>query len=332
MAGKRSQRLRVLKLLEILMQKTDEEHPLNAAQLISQLDKIGIECDRKTIYSDIEALNLCGYDIVCTRGANSGYFLTGRDFELPEVALLTDAVLAANFITHKKTDALIKKLKLLLNEHQTINYSDRTFIANRNKGDNEEIFYNIDGLDQGIKQRKKVKLKYLRHVLENNKHPIVKTKELIVSPYALIWADDHYYLVCNNEKYDNLMHLRLDRMKSVTITDQDYRHFSEVSEYKETFNTADYAEKTFNMFSGEAEEIVLDCDNSILEQVIDRFSNKIFIRNNGENRFIFSHKAYVSDGLAAWIMQFGEKMKVQKPKSLQDKIIKTANSISQLYK
>ena len=332
MSGKRSQRLRILALLEILMQKTDEDHPLNASEIIAILKQRDISCDRKTVYDDIEALNLSVYVIISVKGAKSGYFLSGREFELPEVALLTDAVLAADFITHKKTGVLVKKLKGLLNEYQAEKFAGRTFIDNRNKGDNEEIYYSIDATQRGIDEKKKITVKYIRHTLINGRTPTLNVKTMKVSPYALIWADDHYYLVCNNEKYNNLMHLRLDRMKSVTVTEEDYRHFSEVSEYKDEFNTADYSEKVFNMFSGNEEEIVLDCSTDILEQVIDRFSDKIFIRQSSENRFKFSHKACISEGLVAWIMQFSDKMLVESPESLKQQIKKRADAIRKLYK
>ena len=332
MSGKRSQRRRILVLLEILMRKTDENHPLNASELIALMEQSGISCDRKTVYEDIEALNLSGYDIINVKGSKSGYFLSGREFELPEVALLTDAVLAADFITRKKTDTLVKKLKGLLNEYQAEKFAGRTFIDNRNKGDNEEIYYSIDEIERSIDEKKKITLKYIRHTLADGRTPTLNAKKMKVSPYALIWADDHYYLVCNNEKYDNLMHLRLDRMKNVTMTDENFRHFSEVSDYKTEFNTADYSAKVFNMFSGSEEEIILDCSTDILEQVIDRFSDKIFIRQSSENRFKFSHKACISDGLVTWIMQFGDKMLVESPESLKQKIIDRTNDIQKLYK
>lgn len=331
MAGRRNQRTRVINLLKILMQKTDEDHPLNAGELILRLGEIGIECDRKTIYEDIEALILCGYDIISTRGSKSGYFIAGRDFELPEVALLTDAVLSADFITHKKTNTLVNKLQGLLNDYQAEIYKGRTFLDKRNKADNEEIYYSIDAIERGIGEKKKITLKYLRHTLKDGRVPEITSKEMKVSPYALVWADDHYYLVCNNEKYDNLMHLRLDRMKSVKVTDKNWRHFSEVSEYKNEFNTADYSEKVFNMYSGEEEEITLDCSTDILEQVIDRFSDKIFIRTAEENRFLFSCHAYISDGLVTWIMQFGDKMQVKGPEKLKDRILTRAKQITTLY-
>lgn len=332
MSGKRNQKLRIFTLLKILMQKTDENHPLNARELIELLSAQDILCDRKTIYEDIDALILSGYDVISVKGSKSGYFLGGRDFELPEIALLTDAVLAADFITHKKTNILVKKLKGLLNDYQAEKFANRTFIDNRNKGNNEEIYYSIDEIDRSINEKKKITLNYIRHTLTNGRTPILNTKKMKVSPYALIWADDHYYLVCNNEKYNNLMHLRLDRMKNVTITNEDFRHFSEVSEYKTEFNTADYSAKVFNMFSGNEEDIVLDCSTDILEQVIDRFSDKIFIRQSGDNRFKFSHKACISEGLVAWILQFGDKMRVESPANLQNKIKEKIEEITNIYK
>lgn len=332
MTGRRNQRKRILVLLNILMQKTDETHPLNARELMELLEMQDICCDRKTIYEDIEALNLCGYDIISTKGSKSGYFLSGREFELPEVALLTDAVLAADFITHKKTGILVKKLKGLLNEYQAEKFASRTFIDNRNKCENEEIYYSIDAIERGIDEKKKISINYIRHTLKNGRTPEMVTKKMVVSPYALIWSDDHYYLVCNNEKYNNLMHLRLDRMKGVSLTKEDFRHFCEVSDYKNEFNTADYSEKVFNMFSGSQEDIVLDCNTEILEQVIDRFGDKIFIRESEKNRFKFSHKAFISEGLVTWIMQFGNKMRVESPQYLKEKILERSLEIQKLYK
>lgn len=331
MSGKRNQKIRILKLLDIFCAKTDEDHPLSAAELIKELEALGITCDRKTIYEDVDALCFCGYDIIKTRTPKAGYFLSSREFELPEVALLTDAVLSADFITSKKTAQLVKKLSRLLNMYQAEKYKTRGFIDNRNKGDNEEIYYSIDAVERAVQARKKISFSYIKHELQDGHHPEATAKQMTVSPYALIWADDHYYLICNYEKYDNLMHLRLDRMKSVKVLKEDFRHFSEVSEYKKEFNIADYGSKVFNMFSGSQQEITLECSTDILEQVIDRFSDKIFIRSSEEKTFVFSTKAFISDGLVAWIMQFGNKMKIKSPESLAEKLLLKAKEIESNY-
>lgn len=332
MAGKASQRVRLLQLIRILEQKTDEAHPLSAADFIRLLSEQSITCDRKTIYDDLEALILCGYDIVQTSQPKKGYFLSGREFELPEVSLLTDAVLSADFITRKKTGQLVKKLEGLLNEYQAEAYARRSFIENRDKCENEEIYYNIDALERAVQEKCKVSLSYLRHRLGENGRLAETSRKMTVSPYALVWADDHYYLICNYEKYDNLMHLRLDRMKSVQLLDEPFRHFSEVCEYREEFNVAEYTRKTFLMFSGAEKEVVFDCSADILEQVVDRFGDQIYIRPLEENTFRFVCKACVSDGLVSWIMQFKSKIEVKSPAGLRDKVALAANEIAAIYR
>ena len=158
-----------------------------------------------------------------------------------------------------------------------------------------------------------------------------KEKTYKLSPYALIWQNDHYYLVANLQKYDNLMHIRVDRMKKVTVLDEDFRHFSEVCEYKERFDIADYAKKSFQMYAGEQTEIELECSEKILEQVVDRFSDKIFIRNVENGKFVFSTKVLLSDGLVNWILQFGNDIKVKSPDSLKNKVSEKVKDLIGIY-
>ena len=144
--------------------------------------------------------------------------------------------------------------------------------------------------------------------------------------------DDHYYLICNNEKYDNLLHLRLDRMKKVVKLQEDFRHFSEVSEYTDNFHIADYISKTFNMFGGELTEIELSCDVKLLEQVIDRFSDKIHIIKHEDGKFNFRVNALISDGLVSWITQFDKGIEVVSPLKLREMIVEKAENMLLVYK
>ena len=149
----------------------------------------------------------------------------------------------------------------------------------------------------------------------------------------MIWSNDHYYLIGNNQKYDNLMHTRIDRMKKVEIAQERARKFSEVSPYKNFFDSADYSGKIFNMFSGDTQTLEASCDISILEEILDRFGTDTSIRVGGsENRFLLTTKCVVSDGLVSWIMQFGDKIEVTEPKSLREQVRKKAEEISKLYK
>lgn len=325
-------KLKILYIVDILRKYSDEEHPLNATEICEHLADMGVRAERKAIYDDIENLIFYGYDIIKTRTPKAGFFLASREFELPEIYLLTDAVQSADFITPKKTRELVGKLENMMSKEQAKVRENSIYIEYRHKCDNEEIYLSIDTLRAAIDAGKKVSLKYRTRKIDEDRKITLSEREFKLSPYALIWMDDHYYLVCNNEKYDNLMHLRLDRMKSVTALDEPYRHFSEVCDYKERFDIADYASKTFNMFGGELCEIELACSFSILEQVIDRFGDKIHIIGVENGRFSFRIKGMISEGLVGWIMQFGGDIEVAAPEKLRTMIGEKIEQLQKTYK
>jgi predicted DNA-binding transcriptional regulator YafY len=160
---------------------------------------------------------------------------------------------------------------------------------------------------------------------------VKSSKEMIINPYALTWQDDFYYLIGNYAKYDNLIHLRLDRISNAEILQTDARHFGEVSEYKEIFDVADYTNKLFGMYSGELTEVEFCCSKSITEQVLDRFSENIFIKSVTDTHFNFSVKAVASDALVTWVINYGENLKVVKPDSLREKVRQRAINVLKNY-
>ncbi len=333
MADKGYTKLKLLYIKDHLESKSDEDHPVSVEELMEMLRSKGIECERKSIYSDIKTLKEYGVDVDSVRNPFPGYCVYSRDFELPEIRLLVDAVQAADFITPKKTRDLIGKIGSLCSEHQYTEFKDNVYIDNRVKCANEEIYYNIDVVSRAIQKGKKIRFIYgKRKINELGNEIIHDEKEFCVSPYALIWNNDRYYLVSNKENYDNLMHTRIDRMKKVEITEEKSRDFREVSPYEKSFNSADYSKKIFNMFSGENQRLVLSCDNSILEEILDRFGSSSRIRPDSvEGRFILSAQCVISEGLASWIMQFAGKAEVIEPESLKNDVCQKAREIYELY-
>lgn len=331
MAARRGQKLKLLYIVKILTQLTDEEHPMSATEICEHLAEYGVTAERKSIYNDIECLVSFGYDIIFTRTPKNGYFLASREFELPEIFLLCDAVRTAKFISEKKTRELTAKLDGLISKYQSKRNIHGIYIDSSNKTHNEELFYNIDSINTAITEGKKIKFTYSKRVLQEGKNIVTESKTRIVSPYAMTWQFDYYYLIGNYEKYDNLMNLRIDRIHSVEILDEPIRHFSEVSDYSDTFDVADYTKKLFGMFGGNTQEIKLRCSNKLLEQVTDRFGENIFITNVNEKTFDFTAKAAVSEGLVTWIMNYGDNIKVIKPDDLKQKIIDRADKILKIY-
>ena len=331
MAARRGQKIKLLYIIKILTELTDEDHPLSATEICEKLSAYDITAERKAIYDDIECLISFGYDIISTRVPKNGYFLASRDFELPEIYLLGDAVRTAKFISEKKTRELTSKLDGMLSRYQSKKSINGIYIDNSSKTRNEEIFYNIDSINTAISEGKKISFKYGKRVL-NNRQITTEYKTRTVSPYAMTWQDDHYYLICNYQKYDNLMNLRIDRIKSVQILDEQSRHFSEVSDYKDTFDVADYTKKLFGMFGGDMQQVKLRCSNKILEQVADHFGENIFITNVTDTHFDFTVKAAVSDGLVTWIMNYGSDIEVITPTELRNKIADRAEKVLEVYK
>lgn len=332
MAEKGYTKLKLLLIKQYLEKYSDEENLVKAEELMAMLEEKGISCERKSIYADIATLKDYGVDISTEK---RGYRILNRDFELPELRLLMDAVQAANFISAKKSKELIGKICTLCSINQAKILEKQVYIENRNKCTNEEIYYNIDLVNKAIVRKKKISFTYIKRVIDEGAKEIVREeKEFVVSPYALIWSNDHYYLVSNNAKYDNLMHTRIDRMKKVEIIDEPSRDFAEVSAYRSFFDSADYSGKLFNMFSGDTQKLTLRCSDSILEEMVDRFGDDCKIRKVSKDKtesFILETKCVCSEGLVSWIMQFGNKVEVINPESLKNDIIMKARNIIDNY-
>lgn len=333
MAGVQKSKLKLLYLADILKKKTDENNYLAATEICDELAKLDIPAERKSIYKDIEILREYGFDIIHTGSKNrGGYFMGAREFELAEIRLLSDAVQAANFISSKKTKQLVEKIESFASESQAKILHSQVYVDNRPKCKNEEIYYTINLLDEAINKCVKVSFTYTKRKITDEFKTAKEEKQFRVSPFALIWSDDHYYLVCNNEKYDNLMHLRIDKIKKLEVLNEHARHFSEVSDYKASFDSADYASKLFNMFSGEPKPIELVCNNDILDPILDRFGENARIQKVDEEHFLIRTNAVVSQGLVSWILGFGNRIKVRTPNDLIYDVTKNAQEIVDSYK
>jgi len=333
MANQYNQKLKILFLLKDLLENSDEQHPIDAEELILYLKNRGIQSERKSIYRDISILKEYGYDILKTKTPKSGYYIGVRDFELAEVRLLCDAVQAANFISKKKTRQLLGKIYSLASIYQADKIKKQVYVDSRLKTSNEKIYYTIDKLDTAIQTNRQVEIVYRKRKISNSNRAEYEEKRHQISPYALIWSNDHYYLIGNNRNYSNLMVTRVDRIKSVDILNDTPRiSFADVSDYKISFDSADYVNKHFNMFAGESQSVELVCDNSIVENILDRFGDSVQIRKFNDERFKINVDIAVNDGLVSWIMQFGKNIEVKSPPELKKLVLDRIEEINSVYR
>lgn len=332
MPNKSNQKLKLLYILDNLLKNSDENNPIDAEEIILDLQEKGIEAERKSVYKDIAVLQQFGYDILKTRTPKCGFFIASRDFEVAEVRLLCDAIQAAGFISQKKTKQLLEKIYSLVSVAQAKTIENQVYVDNRPKCANENIYYNIDKLDRAIQNSRQVKIIYRKRKISERNIAEFEEKTHYISPYALIWSNDHYYLVGNNRNYSNIMITRIDRIKDVEILENTPAiNFSDVSPYREKFDSADYVNKHFNMFSGDPQEVELVCHNTLIDDILDKFGDNVNIIKHSEEKFKININAAVSSGLVSWIMQYGNKIQVKSPESLKKMILDRAEEIRKVY-
>lgn len=294
-----------------MLEQTDENHHITMSEIINQLALYGISAARKALYEDIEALRTFGLDIKQLKGNTSGYFVASREFELPELKLLADAVTSSRFLTEKKSNELLKKIEGLASKHEAKQIQRQVFVANRVKAMNERIYINVDTIQRAISEGKKISFKYFDYGLDKKKK--YRDGLRVCSPYALSWDDERYYLIAYYEKYQKITNFRIDRMEAVNVLE-------ELSEPKpDGFNVAEYMNSSFSMFSGESEEVKLRFNNSLINSVIDRFGKDIPVLPDDDDHFTVRVTVKAEPPFFAWLFQFGRKAEIVGPIELKEK-------------
>ena len=329
MAKESNQRLKLLYLLKILLENTDEKHHLTMNEIIERLGTYGIKAERKSLYANIEDLKLFGYDIICEKNKNFGYYIAEREFELPELKLLADCVLASRFITEKKSSRLIKKIESLTSRHYAAELQRQIYMSDSIKNMNEKIYYSVDKLHNAIASLKKISFKYYEYNIDKEKVLKNGGNDYVVSPYSLAFSDGYYYLISHYPKYENLTQFRVDRMTDIKILDEKSENISDVM--YEGFNIGEYSKKIFGMFSGKTENVKLLCDSSIINSVIDRFGESVIIMKNDDKSFFANVNVNVSPTFFAWVFTFGGKIVISGPENVKEEFKNTLLNVRRGY-
>ena len=328
MARSAYQKLKPLYIMNYLLQNSDEDHLVSMSQLIEHLAAHGIPSERKSVYDDIEALRVFGLDIVQGgSGKNAGYYIANRSFELPELKLLVDSVQSSKFITHKKTATLIKKIETLASIHEAQLLNRQVYVKNRIKTMNESIYYNIDAIQSGISQNKKIQFKYFEYTVQKTRHYRKDGAFYVVSPFAMTWDDENYYLVAFDSQARIIKHYRVDKMTEISSTEED----RDGLDAYQALDMAVYARKVFGMFSGEEESVQLRFENHLVGAVLDRLGQDVFIIADGDDHFTVRADVVVSPQFFAWVTGFGAAAQIIGPDDVVEKMRQHINSVATLY-
>jgi predicted DNA-binding transcriptional regulator YafY len=326
-----NQKLKLLYMMRILQEKSDEAHPLTMSQIMEELFRYDIKAERKSVYDDLEALRSYGLDVEKTKGRSCGYYIANRVFELPELKLLVDAVQSSKFITRKKSDELIKKVESFASVHEAQLLQRQVYVANRVKSMNESIYYNIDKIVRAVGANQKISFLYFEYLPDKTLQLRRDGRRYEASPYSLMWFEDAYYLVCNMDKYDNLSHFRVDRMTRVEIMDEPRRPVGEVSEYKNYIDFDEYHRSVFFMFGGKPQQVRIRFCDDLATAVFDRLGLDVDVSNIKDGCFTVSASVRVSPGFLSWLTVFGDKAEVLYPESLREDMKQLIASLAGVY-
>lgn len=333
MANENIRKVKLLKIWDILNKETDENNPMSTPILIKKLVDFGIDVDRRTLYKDIKVLNEFGYEILCNRSNSNGYYVMDRSFDIPEIHILMDAVRAASFITEKKTDELINKISQLAGSQRAEVLTKNIVEFKTAKSVNENIYYSVYEITTAITEKKKITFQYFdydinrKKVYRKDKIDSLKNKKYLVNPLATVFSNDNYYLICYDDKHGDLSNYRVDRMDSVTMTDDKITQ----TQKSKTFDIIKHKQQLFGMFGGEIENVSFEANKDLIDVIYDKFGENVVIVETSEKKLAFTVEVQISPTFLAWCCSFGDKIEVTSPKNVREKLGTYINSMGELY-
>ena len=327
MARSQKQKLKLLYLMQYLMQNSDEAHPVGIAQMVEMLAAHGILAERKSLYGDLEGLREFGLDVVQARGKTVGYYIGTRDFELPELKLLVDSVQSSKFITQRKTLSLIRKIENLASVHDAVLLQRQVYVRNRVKSMNESVYYNVDEISSAITADKKIRFLYFEYTVKKERRYRHDGAFYEVSPYALMWDDENYYMLAYDAETRTIRHYRVDKMAQISSLES-FRDGKE--EFKKVDMSA-YSKKVFGMFAGEAESVRMRFSNHLAGAVIDRFGRDVMLIREDDGHFSVSVEAVVSPQFYAWVYGFGTEAEILSPSKVREGMAEMARAVLENY-
>lgn len=310
-----NQKIKILYLMRIFLEQTDEEHPMSVKELIAYLNSLGISAERKTVYDDIETLRNFGMDILNRREHPAGFYLASREFELPELRLLVDAVQSSRCITNGKSRQLIRKLESLASVYESRQLRRQGFAENRIRTINENVYYSIDMIQRALTEDRQISFQYCEWTVEKKLRPENEGERYSVSPWGLVWQNEEYYLITYDEKCGRVKQYQVDKLQQIRIEKEVRRG----REFFENYDIGELTSRTFGMFGGREVTICLEAHNRLIGVVLDRFGRDIMIHRKDPEHFKTLVRVNISDQFFGWIASLGLDAVIASPDEIRDK-------------
>ena len=325
MAKSDNQKAKILYIMDYLQRNSSEDHPVKASELIQMLDKQHrISCDRKTVYSDIATLQDYGMDIVSLPGKNGGYFVASRNFDLPELKLLIDAVQSSRFLTEEKSRELIKKLCQQCNEQDARLLTRTVLVSGRVRTMNDSIYNNVDYIQEAISLNRQINFRYFDWDFGGKRR--YREKEYLASPYGLCQDNENCYLLAYSQRH-GITSYRVDRMSHIRVAEETRIPCPELT--GKAFH--EHANQLFQMYSGDKVKVKMRFHNSLINVVVDRFGKDTMLIPDGDSHFIFNASIVVSPMFLSWIIGFGNRAQILHPQDVKDRCVALCREVMAQY-
>ena len=324
-----NQKFKFTYLMKIMQEKTDDEHSLTMPQIMEELEKYDVTAERKSIYTDFQDMTeKFGVEIIKEQiGRETYYHVGAREFELAEVKLLIDAIQSSKFITQTKSRELITKIKSFVSEHQAKQLQRQVYINDRVKTMNESVYYNVDDIHTAINENKKIRFKYYKWDINKKLVPRHNGDWFVVSPWALTWDDENYYMVAFDNLDHKIKHYRVDKMMRISIEEEK----RDGKEAFKNFDMAEYSKATFGMYQGQKTKVKIQFANYMCGVFIDRFGKDISFRTIDDEYSELHVDVNVSPQFFGWIFSLGKDVKVVGPEEVVEELrIKTEEFLKNL--
>ena len=328
MANAGDQKLKLMYLLKILKENTDETHGITMQEIIQQLDRYGIRAERKALYTDFDSLARLGYEIEREKSDKYYYKLLTRDLDLTELKILVDAVQASKFLTQKRAENLIRKLEDQTSRYHRKDLQRQVYVVDRVSSRNEEVFDSIDCIHRAISENRKIRFQY-RKWSERKKFEFTG-KNYLISPWYLCWNDENYYLIAYDTEAGKIKHYRVDRMSKPLITEEK----RDGAEQLEHISLPEYTRKLFGMYGGEEKRITIRIPSELSGVMIDRFGENLSIRpdNEQENYAIVHIQVAFSQQFIGWLLGLGPEVEVISPSEVREVLCERGRELTEKYR
>ena len=306
-------KIKMLRLMEILRQETDENHPMKTSEVTARLGDFNIICDRRTVRDDVDLLIAEGYAVEQRMiGHEKAYYVADRSFSVPELRVLVDAVEASTFIPAGKSAELIQKIAALGGSHEAEVLSDRRICFNSTKHTNESIFYNVSMIQQALDEKKKLSFFYFDLNEKREKVYRKEKKRYCENPVSLVLNGDNYYLLAYSDKHKKLLSYRVDRMDSVNVEPD------AVSAAAGSYDSrlGSLTKEMFRMFAGKEKNVTLRFPPSLFGPVYDKFGEDTVLHPSTDGLYTATVRVQVSPVFFGWVFQFGGEMEIVSPKGV----------------